>query len=635
MLAEGVCVRLQIGSIVDRYTVEAELGRGGMATVYRVRHNGLGTAHALKVLAFRDASLVARMLREGQLQGALSHPNVLRVSDLVDVDGSPGLVLDYIAGWTLGKAIGAGLDRAQVDWLAHGILKGAAAAHAAGLIHRDLKPENILLAWHEGQPVPKIADFGLARLLEHPTAQGRLTRGTLGTPGYMAPEQVVDAAGVDHRADVFSLGAVLYELVTGQRAFDGPHAYAVLDRVREGAYTPPREHVPDLPEAWERAICGALEPDLDARLPDVEALAGAWRGSAPEPTPPSAPWPLPEPEDAPPLGASLVGPATHPTLDMLIDEGDRPEIRDHLEGCAPCRVDLRLYRDAFEAEPVLRPAWQLGALAGIAAAPVVLGVTTMVFGPLRQVEEGGPFAFALVLLGVAEAAGLGTLVARRLRGAEDAAWRWIAPGVPPILLGQVGAAVGLTLVARAVQAVAEPEELVVRGFAVALLVSWVGWVLGAVGLLAGAAALARSELAVVQWPRAGAVAVAALVPWVGAVALGVDGAGLFLGWGAAVLAGVCCALPVASRGAGEAALLAIAGSAAAARAVFLGAWRPDPYADVGFLAALLALWPLIVAIAAIPALRTASKRKIAQVVALALPVVALWLWGRAAASAVL
>ena len=270
-------MELDPGTVIDRYEVETRLGKGGMATVYRVRHTGLGTRFALKVLSHVEDDLVRRLVREGRLQGALSHPNVLKVSDLVDVGGSPGLILEYVSGWTLSELLEHPLTRPQIDWLARGMLAGVVAAHDNGLIHRDIKPDNVLLAWSkEGYPVPKVADFGLARLVEAAAVTGRLTRGSLGTPGYMAPEQVVDAASVDARADVFSLGAVLYEMVTGERAFPGGHAFEVLDRVRIGEYRPPMELSADLPPAWVRAIDGALVGDEDARTQDVATLLAHW-----------------------------------------------------------------------------------------------------------------------------------------------------------------------------------------------------------------------------------------------------------------------------------------------------------------------------------------------------------------------
>ncbi len=269
---------LAAGSRVDRYVVLRWIGAGAMAAVYLVRHEQLGTLHALKVVGVPGHELRRRLLQEGRLQGKLRHPNVVAVSDLVDVDGHPGLVMEYVDGPTLEELLEGGrLTQPQVEDLATGLLAGVAAAHRHGLVHRDLKPGNILLAIQDGVPVPKIADFGLAKALGPGTGEGLTRSGVMmGTPGYAAPEQTWDASQVDERADVFALGAILYELATGQRAFPGNDIVEVFQAIREGRFLPPGTWVPDLPERWERAILGALVVQPDARFGTVDALQAAW-----------------------------------------------------------------------------------------------------------------------------------------------------------------------------------------------------------------------------------------------------------------------------------------------------------------------------------------------------------------------
>ncbi len=274
-------MRLVPRMVVDgRYEVEALLGEGGVAVVYRVRHTQLGSPHALKVLKLVHPHIRRRLLQEGRLQAHLRHPNIVNVTDVVNVGGSPGLVMEFVEGASLATLLAdEKLSLRQADHLARGILEGVAAAHRAGLIHRDLKPANVLLALdHRHQLIPKITDFGLAKVLA-PTGMSTTATApgvTFGTPAYMAPEQIRDATNVDHRADIFSLGVLLYELVSGERCFPGDDVVDVLHRVARADHTPVDAHLPHLPPNIVEAIERALELDPDARWPDVDALLQCW-----------------------------------------------------------------------------------------------------------------------------------------------------------------------------------------------------------------------------------------------------------------------------------------------------------------------------------------------------------------------
>ncbi|MCA9567170.1 MAG: serine/threonine protein kinase [Myxococcales bacterium] len=273
-------MRLEPKAIVDRYEVEALLGEGGMAAVYRVRHQQLGTPHALKVLKLVHEDVRVRLLQEGRVQASLRHPNIVNVTDVVDVGGVPGLVMEFVEGASLDNLLrDEKPSMRQADHLIRGILAGVGAAHRAGLIHRDLKPANILLAVdHRDQLTPKITDFGLAKVLDDAKKPEATMPGVgFGTPAYMAPEQMRNAAAVDHRADIFSLGVILYEVMTGQRCFPGDDVLDVLVRVSEARYQPVTELAPDLPPHIVEAIERSLRKDPDERWPDVDALLACWR----------------------------------------------------------------------------------------------------------------------------------------------------------------------------------------------------------------------------------------------------------------------------------------------------------------------------------------------------------------------
>lgn len=278
---------LDPGVVIERYEVLGLLGEGGLARVYKVRHTQLGTVHALKLLTMRKEGLAQRLLLEGRIQAQLRHPNIVVVSDVVQHEGQPGLVIEYVEGPTLDEwlrergpfSVDAGLR------LFAGVLAAVRGAHAAGVLHRDLKPANILLQGK--RPVPKVADFGIAKVAlgadVAPAGRGKTQAGVaMGTPGYMAPEQFNDAAGVDARADIFALGTILYEVLTGQAAFGGDTLLDTLNAVAEGRYRPMPDVNPDVPAAVADAMARAVSADASLRYPDCEAFAEALYADRPE-----------------------------------------------------------------------------------------------------------------------------------------------------------------------------------------------------------------------------------------------------------------------------------------------------------------------------------------------------------------
>lgn len=256
------------GSTLDRFDVEALIADGGMARVYRVRHRTLGTLHAFKHLHVDHPEAQARLVKEGRVQAALHHPNVVRVTDVVELPDGVGLVMDLVDGESLFTRLDRGpmaVDEALR--LFGGILDGVEAAHERGILHRDLKPANVLIG---PDGVPQVADFGLAKDVKEP-GEGMTRAGQgMGTPGYAAPEQWADSSAVDERTDVFALGAVLYEMLAGRAPFAADTRVKVLEQTLSGTYPA----LQDVPPAVAAVVGKALSRDPDDRYPTVRALRG-------------------------------------------------------------------------------------------------------------------------------------------------------------------------------------------------------------------------------------------------------------------------------------------------------------------------------------------------------------------------
>ena len=270
---------LRAGSLLaGRYRIEREIGKGGMGRVLSARDEKLGRRVAVKVVtAAHDAARVLRFEQEARTAGALEHPNVLAVYDLGEQDGVPFLVTELLEGHTLRTVIeGPRLPPSQVQTLALQLARGLAAAHARGIVHRDLKPENLFLT-HDGRL--KILDFGLARLAgEGAEAQSlTLTGAVFGTPGYLSPEQARgERAGA--ASDVFSAGAVIYELLGGARAFPG----ATLVEAGHAALHAQPAPLPDtVPAAFSAVVLRALEKDPAVRFANGGELEAALSALAP------------------------------------------------------------------------------------------------------------------------------------------------------------------------------------------------------------------------------------------------------------------------------------------------------------------------------------------------------------------
>ncbi|HSK02504.1 MAG TPA: protein kinase, partial [Kofleriaceae bacterium] len=279
---------VDVGSIIaDTYTIEALIGRGGMGAVFLASHRRLpGKKVAIKLLhaELTDDEVVARFRREALIASQLNHPNIVDVTDFnVTADGTPYLVLEYLHGESLAARIKDGpMPLEGVLSIVRQVGSAVAAAHREGIVHRDLKPQNIFLVPKEVDgrivEIAKVLDFGISKIRGSQTVQTQEST-LLGTPQYMAPEQATGQHTlVDERTDVFALGAIVYEMLSGQPAFSGASIPEVVFKVVYEEPAPLADRVPGLPPAVAAAVARAMAKPAADRFPSVGAFVEALTG---------------------------------------------------------------------------------------------------------------------------------------------------------------------------------------------------------------------------------------------------------------------------------------------------------------------------------------------------------------------
>ena len=268
--------------LAGKYRVEKVLGEGAMGVVVAAMHVHLGERVALKFLKpelVGNQEVVARFLREAQAAVRIKGEHIARVSDVGTLEGgAPYMVMEYLTGSDLSAVVEkrGKLEVAQAVDCVIQACDALAEAHSLGIVHRDLKPSNLFLTSRpDGSALVKVLDFGIAKLLNSDPMKPALTANgaVIGSPVYMSPEQILGKKTVDARSDVWQLGVILYELVTGECPFDGRSMADIMLAIGVHPPRPLRQLRPDAPLELEALVNRCLEKDAEKRLPDVAALA--------------------------------------------------------------------------------------------------------------------------------------------------------------------------------------------------------------------------------------------------------------------------------------------------------------------------------------------------------------------------
>ena len=271
--------------LLGRYQITRRIGQGGMGAVYEATHKLIGKRVAVKVLLDKYAQksqVVARLEQEARLASSIGHENIIDITDFGQTgDGRTFVVMEFLEGESLGAALAreGRMDEQRAIDIGYQIASALAAAHQKGVIHRDVKPDNVFLLERRGKDYVKVVDFGISKSIRPgegaDSESPRLTQTgmVLGTPLYMSPEQARGDEELDHRIDIYALGVILYELVTGEVPFKGSNYLSIISQVINEEPTPPRDLRPELSSELESVIMKALSKNRGERYQTMEEIA--------------------------------------------------------------------------------------------------------------------------------------------------------------------------------------------------------------------------------------------------------------------------------------------------------------------------------------------------------------------------
>jgi serine/threonine-protein kinase len=268
--------------ITERYVLEEKVGQGGMGAVYRAKHTEIGKQVAIKILLEKYAEkdqVVARLRQEARLASSIGHEHIIDITDIgYTNDGRTFVVMEYLEGMSLGQRIAHNgpLERSCAIRIARQVASALAAAHDKDIVHRDIKPENVFLLKRKGLDFAKVVDFGISKAMvndpENESPRLTQTGMVLGTPLYMSPEQARGDEGLDHRIDIYALGVIMYEMVTGEVPHRGSNYLNVLSQIVTNEVISPSSRRQDLDADFEAVILKAMAKDRDERYQTMEEL---------------------------------------------------------------------------------------------------------------------------------------------------------------------------------------------------------------------------------------------------------------------------------------------------------------------------------------------------------------------------
>jgi serine/threonine-protein kinase len=377
-------VELKKGRVIaGRFRLEHELGSGGAGVVWAATHRVTGRRVALKLIgapAHRRGAVRRRIELEARAAASLDHPHVVDVLDVFPLDDATTvLVMERLEGQTLRERLDeAGpIELAEAARLLLPAVCAVGAAHAAGVAHRDLKPENLFVAEDKrGEETTKVLDFGIAKLIDSEEEGLTKTGMAIGTPAYMAPEQGEGDAELDHRVDIWALGAILYEALSGGRPVEGRSLREVSLRLREDGIPPLAVVAPDVPEAFADLVDGMLARDPDERVDDLRPVAEALAEHTDV---------RPVPFEGPGQGAPLTLPEEIEEEPVQADSAEEPvpsELDDGEDRDDGDRGDNRTLEEegVRVGEPTTLRGTGRGVIWGAVAVAVAVGVGALFFG---------------------------------------------------------------------------------------------------------------------------------------------------------------------------------------------------------------------------------------------------------------
>jgi eukaryotic-like serine/threonine-protein kinase len=347
-----------INTTVGNYRVTGLLGEGGMGAVYLGEHPVIGRKVAIKVLhtaLAADKDIVARFFNEARAIHLIGHPNIVEILDFGQTpDGQPYFIMEYLTGEALSERVARGpMPPPEVAHLADQMCRALAAAHTKGIVHRDLKPHNVQIIERDGVPFVKILDFGVAKILAAPDGSQSVktrTGSLMGTPLYMSPEQCKGAGLLDHRTDIYSLGVMIFEMLSGRPPFmaEGIGELFAKHMLEEAPNL--LDFAPGTPPAMAAAVNKSLNKELDDRFASMEDFRKALLGEVPI---------APGARPAPKRGGAVGGARPHSAATTM-----SPQAQSTTLSSASSEID----------DELVPPKRKTGLIVGVVGAVVVAGV---------------------------------------------------------------------------------------------------------------------------------------------------------------------------------------------------------------------------------------------------------------------